>query len=377
MTQVHAVWPRHAMTRASALCLAVALACAGHAAHAQRTYTVTTLEGAFDKAVQLDPANRAQGNRSRYSLKGPEGQLSPTGGYVARSASWAASTATAQQPVSAFALASQWATLKASDNGQWLALKDTNNRTFGRSQSGRAKALASGQGFSPNYRVWAINNIGDMVGHTGAVNSAYQGAYEALWWQNGVSQVLPVAPGVGGWALDINNLGHIGGALQILSGTSPNDTQAPLVARAAVWKAGALSWVADPAVFGAPSRVLHINDAGTLVVEGQQDGWTTLFQVSPAGQVQALTQRQTSPYPHDMNAAGVVVGQAGNRAVMWVQGQQIDLAQHLAAKGVTAVATWRLMSVLDINDQGSMVVLYALPGDAFGVERKARFTAVP
>lgn len=367
----------HTTGALKALCAAAVLACVAWPAQAQRTYTVTTLEGAFDKAVQLDPNQRAQGNRSRYSLKGPEGQLSPTGGYVPRSATWSASSAASQSPASAFALASQWATLKASDNGQWLALKDTNNRTFGRSLNGRAKALASGQGFSPNYRVRAINNSGDMVGDTGAVNSAYSGAYEALWWQNGISQVLPSAPGVGGWALDINNLGHIGGAIQILSGTSPNDTQAPLVARAAVWKAGALSWVADPAVFGAPSRVLHLNDAGTLVVEGQQDGWTTLFQVGATGQVQALTQRQTSPYAHDMNAAGVVVGQAGNRAVMWVQGQQIDLAQHLAAKGVGAVATWRLMSVLDINDQGAMVVLYALPGDAFGVERIARLTAVP
>jgi hypothetical protein len=63
--------------------------------------------------------------------------------------------------------------------------------------------------------------------------------------------------------------------------------------------------------------------------------------------------------------------------VIWVQGQQVDLAQHLAAKGVTTVATWRLISALDINDQGSMVVLYALPGDAVGVLRTARFTAVP
>ncbi len=361
----------------SALWVVLAMACAAMPAQAQRTYTVTTLDGAFDNAVHLDPAHRAQGNRSRYSLKGPEGQLSPTGGYVPRSATWGPSTAATQSAASTFLLASQWATLKGSDDGQWLALKDTNNRTFGRSQNGRPKALASGQGFSPNYRVWAINNSGDMVGLTGTVNSAYNGAHDALWWRNGVIQVLPPAPGVGAKAHDINNLGHIAGTIQILQGNSPNDTQAPLVERGAVWRNGTLSWTADPAVFGAPSRVLHLNDAGTMVVEGQRDGWTTLFQVAAGGQVQVLTQGAVFPYPWDLNAAGVVVGEAANRAVMWVQGQQIDLAQHLAAKGVTAVATWRLINVLDINDQGSMVVQYALPNDPVGTRRVARFTAVP
>ena len=88
----------------------------GSPALAQRTYTVTTLEGVFDTALRLDPSNRVQGNRSRYSLKGPEGQLSPTGGYVSRSANWAASTAASQQPSSTYLLASQWATLNASDD---------------------------------------------------------------------------------------------------------------------------------------------------------------------------------------------------------------------------------------------------------------------
>ncbi|MEY4427679.1 MAG: hypothetical protein RLZZ182_368, partial [Pseudomonadota bacterium] len=258
----------------------------GSPALAQRTYTVTTLEGVFDTALRLDPSNRVQGNRSRYSLKGPEGQLSPTGGYVSRSANWAASTAASQQPSSTYLLASQWATLNASDNGQWLALKNTSQATFGRGQNGRATALVSGQGFSPNYRISAINNSGEMVGVTATYNSAYSGASDALWWRNGVLQVLPAAPGVGARAHDINNLGHIGGAVQILAGVNAHDTTAPLVERGAVWKGGTLSWTADPAVFGAPSRVLHINDAGTLVVEGQKDGGTTLFQVGTTGTVQ-------------------------------------------------------------------------------------------
>jgi hypothetical protein len=107
------------------------LAGLGTPAQAQRTYTITTLEEAFDKAISLDPRQRAQGNRAllaqrarradqpQRGVRGPQRQLvGKQRGHADRS--------------QAFLPASPWATLQASDEGLWLALKDTNNRTFAR-----------------------------------------------------------------------------------------------------------------------------------------------------------------------------------------------------------------------------------------------------
>lgn len=346
--------------------------------HAQSGYTVNALDGVYATnasfAEVLDNTNRVLGNRSRWSLQGPQFSLSPFGGNVARSAYWPASTAAKVSPTSLFSLATEWSTQVVSDNGQWQGLISTSMYYFGRSQGTKVMRMDAAQGMTPSYVIRDINNSGDMVGHSGVQVGQEPPVDRPYLWRNGVIQPMNIDGAVGGRATTINNLGEVGGNL--LFPALPGTNVSERVARAAKWQNGVVTWLADTATFGTNSSVLAMNDAGDMVVVSNS-GLYGSFVVTAAGQVTRLSPQRGYVQARDINASGVVVGEADGRVVFWVNGVEVDLATHLAAKGVSGVSTWRLQSLLDINDKGSMVVRYSLPSDAIGTTRKARLTAKP
>jgi hypothetical protein len=347
-------------------------------AHAQSGYTVNALDGVFATTASfaevLDNTNRVLGNRSRWSLKGPQFSISPFGGNVARSAYWPASTAAKVSPTSLFSLATEWSTQVVSDNGQWQGLISTSTYYFGRSQGTKVMSMTSAQGMTPSHVIRDINNSGEMVGHTGVQVGQEPPVDRPYLWRNGVIQPMNFDGAVGGRAAAINNLGDVAGTL--LFPALPGNFASERIARAAKWQNGVVTWLADTATFGNNSDVVAMNDAGDMVVVSD-NGIYRSFVVTAAGEVTPLSPQRGFVQARDINASGVVVGEADGRVVFWVNGVEVDLAAHLAAKGVSSVSTWRLLSLLDINDKGSMVVRYRLPSDAAGSSRKARLTAKP
>ncbi|NBD20738.1 hypothetical protein GTZ97_08660 [Aquabacterium fontiphilum] len=356
---------------------ALALALCVSQTMAQSSYTVSTLDGVhltFAADERLDEADRVLGNRSRFVFQSSIGGLGPFGGYVPRSAYWAASTSTTVSPTSLFGSAAEWSTRAVSDNGRWQALASTATDRLARSQGTSVTRLDAAQGTTPGHVVTDINNIGDMAGFNSSRNGDGVSVDQPLVWRNGLRQSLPLNGAVGGRAQTVNNLGDVAGALWFppLPGTNAAD----FVWRAARWQQGAVTWVADPAVVAGASVVTAMNDRGDMLVSSRNGGYSA-FVVSASGQVTALSPQRSMVLAYDINASGVAVGEAGGRAVFWVNGVEVDLAAHLAAKGVTRVGNWQLLAVLDINDKGSMIVRYRLPSDAASTFRKARLTARP
>jgi hypothetical protein len=347
-------------------------------AQAQSGYTVNALDGVYATnasfAEVLDNTNRVLGNRSRWSLQGPQFSLSPFGGNVARSAYWPASTAAKVSPTSVFSLATEWSTQVVSDNGQWQGLVSTSTYYFGRSQGTKVMRMDAAQGMTPSHVIRDINNSGDMVGHSGVQAGQEPGVDLPYLWRNGAKQRMNIDGAVGGRATSINNLGDVAGNLFFPA--LPGDFASEKVSRAAKWQNGVVTWLADTATFGTNSAVMAMNDAGDMVVVSDRGTYRS-FVVTAAGLVTPLSPQRGFVQARDINASGVVVGEADGRVVFWVNGVEVDLAAHLAAKGVGGVSTWRLLSLLDINDKGSMVVRYSLPSDAIGTTRKARLTAKP
>jgi len=167
--------------------------------------------------------------------------------------------------------------------------------------------------------------------------------------------------------LTINNNGEIGGWIRTSNNPAGTVATVPVI-----WRNGSVAWTGDPRVVGEYALGVAMNDAGTLVV--QAPGAKRSYTVSASGAVLPLSPEAGDVEAKDINAAGVVVGAVDGRAVMWVNGQQIDLAAHLASKGVSQANTWQWTMAYDINDKGSMLVYYI---DAQGKSGKARLTAKP
>lgn len=379
MNTTHRMTTRQRALATAWASVSAALLLAAPMAMAQSGYTVSTLDGVhapYSVGQRLDNTNRAWGNRSRYTLQDPPPLLTPFGGYVPRSAYWSASTSSKVSPTSQFWLASEWSTDAVSDNGQWQGLVSTVNGNVARGQGGKVIRADASQVNVNDHVLRDINNQGDMVGHTYRSSSAQP--VQPYLWRNGVAQRMSVGTALGGQANTINNLGEVAGSVWLapLPGASATD----YVTRAAKWQNGVVTWVADPAVFGDRSNVIAMNDAGTMLVSSYTTGggaYATYRVVTASGQVTTLSTQPGVVWAYDINASGVVVGETANRAVFWVNGVAVDLASHLAAKGVSGISGWQLLSVLDINDKGSMVVRYRVASDTNGNYRNVRFTAKP
>lgn len=351
-------------------------------AHAQSGYTVSTLSSTYPDGLDrfwLDAGNRVYGNRPRFSLAGYiVAGFGGTGGMgeVPRSAYWPASASATVNPTNTFALSTYPATVAMSDNGQWQGLSSTYDGKISRAK-GTSNSSVSPSGSSSSGVIYVlndINNAGDMVGHLKSNGKPYV-------WRAGTGSELVCSTCWSGVAsvATINNLGVIGGS-GIFERPDPVDpSYTRRDTRPVRWTHGAVSWVGNPDDFGGDAHVTAMNDAGSMLVRsgtmGSSYTVTRTYVVSAAGTVLPLSPSRTYVVANDINASGVVVGRTGGRATMWVNGAEIDLAAHLASKGVSQANTWQWLSVTDINDKGSMLVNYRLPGET--TVRLARLTAKP
>lgn len=356
----------------AAACAAILLMTA--TAHAQSGYTVNTLTGSAGGnwgEQYLDNSNIAYGNLPRFTLTGylvgsiggPADSTSP------RSAKWATSTAATVSASSRFPLSTYMSTQAVSDDGVWQGLWSTYDSTTKRakgttiSDAPSVNRTLNGSRYSANIR--DINNLGQMVG----TQYELQRDQPYYWASNqGVRLDCPACTSAA--PLTINNRGEIGGWLKRDNNPTGFDSIVP-----AIWRNGTVAWTGDPQVFGENAIGVSMNDAGTLVVQALVGSTRRSYTVTSTGTVLPLSPQAADVMARDINAAGVVVGSADGRAVMWVNGQPVDLAAHLASKGVSQANTWQWLSIFDINDKGSMLVNYRLPGET--TLRQARLTAKP
>jgi hypothetical protein len=340
------------------------------AAHAQSGYTVNTLTGMIGGSYTeyLDNSDIAYGNLPRFTLSGylvgsiggPADDTSP------RSAKWATSTAATVSASNRFPLSTYMSTQAVSDNGVWQGLWSTYDSTTKRANGTNITNAPSVNRVLGSYRYSAtirdINNLGQMVG-----TQYEQSYYKPYYWASNQGVRLDCGGCDTAVPLTINNRGEIGGWIR--TSNNPAGTFATVPA---IWRNGSVAWTGDPRVLSEYAMGVAMNDAGTLVV--QAPGAKRSYTVSAAGTVLQLSPQASDVVAKDINAAGVVVGAVDGRAVMWVNGQQIDLAAHLASKGVSQANTWQWTMAYDINDKGSMLVYYR---DAQGKVGKARLTAKP
>jgi hypothetical protein len=358
-------------------------------AHAQSGYTVSTLSSTYPDGLDrfwLDASNRVYGNRPRFSLTGYiVAGFGGTGGTgeLPRSAYWPASTSASVSPSNTFALSTYPATVAVSDNGQWQGLSSTSDGKISRAK-GTSISSVSPNGSSSSGVIYVlndINNTGDMVGYQKSTGTPY------VWRAGVASEVVCntcVPNSVLGYGSNakvntINNLGVMAGA-GLFETSIPNDPYyRRWESRPVRWTNGAISWVGNLADFGAgaDAQVVAMNDAGSMLVQQGQPGYTAVksYLVSASGTVLPLSPNRASATAVDINASGVVVGVADGRAVMWVNGAEIDLAAHLASKGVAQANTWQWPGITDINDAGSMLVEYRENSTA--TIKRARLTAKP
>lgn len=357
-------------------------------AHAQSGYTVSTLSSTYPDGLDrfwLDASNRVYGNRPRFSLTGYiVAGFGGTGGTgeLPRSAYWPASTSASVNPSNTFALSTYPATVAVSDNGQWQGLSSTADGKISRAK-GTTISSVSPSGSSSSGVIFVlkdINNTGDMVGYQKSTGTPH------VWRAGVASEVVcstcvpnsSVGSGGNATVSTINNLGMMAGSGLFPTSIS-NDPYYRLWERRPVrWTNGAISWVGNLADFGAggDAQVVAMNDAGSMVVQ-QGQGYSAVksYVVSASGTVLPLSTNRDRVAAVDINASGVVVGVADGRAVMWVNGAEIDLAAHLASKGVSQANTWQWLGITDINDAGSMLVEYRENSTA--TIKRARLTAKP
>lgn len=364
------------------------LALASPMAQAQSGYTVSTLSSTYPDGLDrfwLDASNRAYGNRPRFSLTGYiVAGFGGTGGTgeLPRSAYWPASTATSVSPTNTFSTSTYSATVAMSDNGQWQGLSSTYDGKISRAK-GTSISSVSPSGSSSSGVIYVlndINNAGDMVGYLKSNGTPY------VWRAGTASEVIcnlcvpksEAGSGSNAKVNTINNLGEMAG-FGLMKSTPDNPNFRLYERKPMRWTNGAISWVGSLADFrsGEDAQVVAMNDAGSMLVQQGQPGYTAVksYLVSAAGTVLPLSPSRASATATDINASGVVVGDADGRAVMWVNGAEIDLAAHLASKGVAQANTWQWLSITDINDAGSMLVEYRENSTA--TIKRARLTAKP
>jgi uncharacterized membrane protein len=184
-----------------------------------------------------------------------------------------------------------------------------------------------------------INDAGWIVGAVGQADSnrLSRSISHAVLWRNGVVIELDRATD-SSWASDINNRGQVVGSVNN---------------RAFLWQQGALRRLATPA--GNNSFAEAINDSGDMVGwtrAGSQDPLTGIFPPTHAvmwhaGVITELPAGGDS-VAHDINNEGVIVGSSDGHAVMWVNGEMIDL------NSVTASIDRPMKEAVRINEAGQI-----------------------
>jgi hypothetical protein len=288
---------------------------------------------------------------------------------------WAASTGASVSPSKLYT--AHWDALAAaSPNGQLLLLNFT--RQFYDTASRKATPIEYGSG-----GLSAVNNSG-LVSLTLLADSSLASPFSprqvpATWRSGGVVTQLPVGAAGGGIAIAVNASSLVAGSvLEPVTG----------VPHGALWSGSTLQTLPDDP--GTASLLIALNDLGqSLVVRSAvscpQPG-VVACSYSPRrlslrfadGTEQPVTPLAGHSVARAvLNGKGVVAGRlqltpaqgespsfpaldrgynpVDGRAFIWVNGVTQDLATYLAGKGVKLPTGARLVDVVAINDQGSMV----------------------
>jgi probable HAF family extracellular repeat protein len=216
-------------------------------------------------------------------------------------------------------------------------------------ENGQASIIVLGTGSSS---ARAINNRGQVVGHTFVHSTTYMGATHAFLWENGVMLDLGTFPGGGdSWASAINDAGQIVGNTTMASGRD----------HAFLWENGAMRDLGTT-LRGRYSWATDINDAGQVAGYGITDDGARHAFLWANGVMRDLGTLPGDTYSEawGINNTGQVVGvsgrwDGGRRAFLWENGTMHDLGAL-----VPGASSW----ALDINDAGQIVGMMQYPNDA-------------
>ncbi len=182
---------------------------------------------------------------------------------------------------------------------------------------------------------FGINNSGQVVGF--AINSTYQ--MHAFLWSGGMADLGTLSGGDTSYAYGVNDAGHVAGWARIGAYPSWND-------HAFLWSGG----MQDLGTLGWKHSIARgINDNGDVVgylVNDSQSDWHAFL--SQGGGMQDLGGTQS--VAADINNAGLIVGELGQHAVLWENGQMKDLNTLIPAN-----SGWVLQSARAINNKGQIV----------------------
>lgn len=189
---------------------------------------------------------------------------------------------------------------------------------------------------------YAINRAGVVVG---SASTAGDTRHRAVVWRNGQLKTLKDLGGQYHRAVAISNNGYIAGM----------STDASNTHHAVVWKDGVLTDL------GTSRYVFGINAFGRAVgyAPGQSPGVTTVEATMWNGATPTYLGCLGAGFQCIANAvsdSGVIVGESriddgnDNHAAMWVNGQVIDLNDHLDP--AVRAAGWVLMTASAINARG-------------------------
>jgi hypothetical protein len=356
---------RRAGHRFAALPLLIAVGLCGPA-QAQSSYTVTKLNGWFTlpgltvpggTLVTLDSSNRVHANRSQFNLGGAfVGGLLGAGNtysYVGRPATWAASTASAVSPVNIAGTVARMSLVRTSDKGSWELIFDQSvasaTPVYRVVNAGKTTAIAATPG---EEQVWsAINDNGVVAGSLPLGNS---GSRQPVTWRAGVLTRLPLGGFSSGGVAAVTPDNVVWGTV-----SSPN-----LGARVARWTNGQLTTLAIPDFGGrAFTGLERVNAAGHMVLDFSlpPDSFQLpIFALWRDGVLTALP--TTWLQVIDFNNQDIVLGKALQGPYqIWKDGQATDVDTWIRSKGGQLPADAGV-EVFDINDQGSILARYALPG---------------
>ncbi|MGC4062669.1 MAG: hypothetical protein QM749_18220 [Aquabacterium sp.] len=197
-----------------------------------------------------------------------------------------------------------------------------------------------------------VNDAGVVAGYAYGVVPGV--LHNAVTWQGGTMTVLPTtAPGQFSTATSINNAGVVVGSINNIM-SDPH---------AVVWHGDVVTDLSVP-LGGETSVATGINNADAVVgwafLAGQPNVHGVLWSGDNALDLGTLP-GYASSVAAAINDAGVIVGSSrpdavmvsGERAVMWVDGQIIDLNSLLSAQDIQA--GWVLTEAAAINSAGMIV----------------------
>lgn len=180
----------------------------------------------------------------------------------------------------------------------------------------------------------AINNAGQVVGF--AINGAQQ--MRAFRWSGGMAD-LGALSGGSSYAYGINEAGQVVGWATV-GAQWPYNNHAFLYS-GGMQDLGTLGW--------AHSQAMALNDngqvVGNLANADLNDAHAFLAQ---GGGMQDLG--GSISFAYDINNAGLIVGESGQRAVLWENGALKDLNTLIPAD-----SGWVLLNARGINDRGRIV----------------------